>query len=460
MSIIPFPAPGETPPPRRLPGLPSARRIKTLQEIAATFSAPAPPPPPPIAVVELSRSEIIRRGNAAMKELTGFIGPSQAATVKSYLKGEEGQWFMEKMEELAAIVKSMPVTYGQDGKGDDAICYLHYFGPNYDCWITEKDMEESENPAEAQWQAHGYTHWAHNGQHVSMGYICLPEIFRAGAELDFHFAPRPLREIKRKLGIEVTDPTPPVTPPPSNSDPRPHLASPTDRIFGSWQILSEQIPHGAILFCKLGDFWETFSHHAEIAAPILHVAITKRQGLPLCGIPVHAEETFFRCLLHANYPVILAETDAAGIWRIQRTLTPLSQQSEDPILTRQKTFLAMEDGYQPGAIISYQWGYEQTNYNYYRIEKRTGHFVTLTPILSRSTPTGDTHTDEFPTDTPKDYAKDHDPVWGNKDLANPKPTFRRKLSILDGKPAGLSITGGSGWARLWEGRVGKATHYA
>lgn len=491
MSILPFPTarmlPGIKPLDSAAPAAPRAI-VSDLSAILARAEPPAPAPQP-AAHATLPPLTIIARGMRALKKLTGFIGKSQAATVRSALREEEGQWFMEKMEELANLIEGMPVTYGQDGKGDDAICYLHYFGPNYDLWITEKDMEKSENPAEAQWQAHGYTHWAQNGAHVSMGYICLPEILAAGAELDFHFKPRPVREVKRKLGIEVKEPAAAdcLKAPGSDSDaansgdsrkplgclnsdsddaaaaadPEPPAAPKSTGIFGGWETLSEQIPHGAVLFCRLGDFYETFAHHAKLAAPLLQVALTKRNMVPMCGFPVHAQDSYIKRLLEAGHSVMLAEFDKdSGKAIVQRAITPPSAADEDPLITRQKSFLAMEDGYQAGAIISYSWGWEQTNYNYYRIEKRSGEFVTLIPLVSRSTPTGDMHSDEFPTDTPKDYAKDHDPAWGNKNLEKPKPTFRRKLTIRDGKPSGFSISSGTGWARLWEGRVGKATHYA
>lgn len=224
MSIIPFPTA------RMLPGikpLDSALRAPrtVTSDLAAILgsagvspaSSPSTIPDPPSTI--LTEAEIFRRGKDALKKLTGFIGKSQIAAVRTALRGEEGQWFMEKMEELAALIQGMPVTYGQDGKGDDAICHLHYFGPGYDAWITEKDIEESANPAESQWQAHGYTHWAQNGAHISIGYICLPEILAAGVELDFHFQPCPVRHIKHHLGIHQVAGT--TSPGPSQGQPVP-----------------------------------------------------------------------------------------------------------------------------------------------------------------------------------------------------------------------------------------------
>jgi hypothetical protein len=475
MSIIPFPS-------RHLPGIPLVKPLDSaaaapraiLSDLAAILGSATPPAAeapaaePPAIIPPLT---IIARGMKALKRLAGFIGPSQLAFVKQALRGEEGQWFMEKMEELAAIIQGMPVTYGQNGKGDDAICYLHYFGPSYDMWITEKDIEEPADPAEAQWQAHGYTHWAQNGDHISMGYICLPEILAAGAELDFHFSPCTVREIKQKVtGASCSSPSP------DHPDPEPDPPAPKSTgIFGGWELLSEQIPQGVILFVQLGDFHETFAHHAKLAAPLLNVALTKRNGVPMCGIPVHAADSYIKRLLEAGHAVMLATFDKdSGKAHVQRTLTPPACQAPtgedmkppatdpptDPIAERQKEFLAMPDGYQPGAIIYCSWGYDQTNINFYRIEKRSGAFVTLIPLRQRDrTETGFMSGTTMPSDTPKDYAKDHDPAWSNKDPQNPKPSFRRKLSIREGHINGLNVFG-CGWASLWEGKPMNWTSYA
>ncbi|HNV36770.1 MAG TPA: hypothetical protein PKL79_07100, partial [Rectinema sp.] len=40
-----------------------------------------------------------------------------------------------------------------------------------------------------------------------------------------------------------------------------------------------------ILFFRLGDFYEMFNEDAKEASAILGLTLTKRQGLPMCGIP-------------------------------------------------------------------------------------------------------------------------------------------------------------------------------
>lgn len=131
----------------------------------------------------------IALGLAALASIKAFIGPMQTACVKDLIRGsEERDFYIDKMIELAGRIRTMPVTYQQDGLGDAAVAHLHYFTPGSDFYITEKDMNpEEENPSGYQMQAYGYA--CVNGEH-DMGYIAIPEILAAGAELDFHFAPK------------------------------------------------------------------------------------------------------------------------------------------------------------------------------------------------------------------------------------------------------------------------------
>jgi DNA mismatch repair protein MutS len=62
------------------------------------------------------------------------------------------------------------------------------------------------------------------------------------------------------------------------------------------QFLSVKSQHpDAIVFYRMGDFYEMFLGDAEIAAPLLDIALTtrdrgKEDAVPMCGIPVHAAD--------------------------------------------------------------------------------------------------------------------------------------------------------------------------
>lgn len=125
--------------------------------------------------------------DAASDDLKPFMGKAQLDTVREMAQGEESVWFITRMVELAALVCSMPKTYEQDGKGDQAIASLHYFTGGCDWYITEKGMEAE------QLQAFGLANLGYGGE---LGYISIVEILEAGAELDLHFSPKTLQQIK------------------------------------------------------------------------------------------------------------------------------------------------------------------------------------------------------------------------------------------------------------------------
>lgn len=125
----------------------------------------------------------------AVKTLKPFIGHPQLSTMTKNCYGEEKQFFIDKLVEMAELIKNMPKTYEQDGKGDDAIVYLHYFHGSMDWYITEKDVDTD---GEGQLQAFGL---ADMGYGAELGYISIEDI-KEHVELDLHFKPRPLREVR------------------------------------------------------------------------------------------------------------------------------------------------------------------------------------------------------------------------------------------------------------------------
>jgi hypothetical protein len=129
--------------------------------------------------------------------LAEFIGRRQLRAVAEGMRGEEGEFFAQKMIELAGIVSGMPKTYEQSGRGDEAIVSLHYFaGGAANWWITEKDIGTPEEPG--QHQAFGLANLfgGPTDQDAELGYISIVELLANNAELDFHFKPRTLGELK------------------------------------------------------------------------------------------------------------------------------------------------------------------------------------------------------------------------------------------------------------------------
>ncbi len=68
----------------------------------------------------------------------------------------------------------------------------------------------------------------------------------------------------------------------------------------------------AILFFRLGDFYEMFFEDAETAAKVLDIALTSRNRsdgapVPLCGVPHHAAAPYIDKLLSAGFKVAVCE---------------------------------------------------------------------------------------------------------------------------------------------------------
>ena len=130
----------------------------------------------------------------AWETVRPFMSRGEFQALLTGAQGEEKQFFFDKVAELAQTITTMPKTYEQDGKGDQAIAYLHYFNAgNQDWYITEKDMGTPEEPG--QHQAFGLADLGYGGE---LGYISIVELVKAGVELDLYFKPRTLAEIKAK----------------------------------------------------------------------------------------------------------------------------------------------------------------------------------------------------------------------------------------------------------------------
>ena len=84
-----------------------------------------------------------------------------------------------------------------------------------------------------------------------------------------------------------------------------------------WKAIRRQVPEDTILFYRIGDFYEMFFDDAKRAAPILGVALTRRGGAPLCGVPYLAVDAYIAKAARAGYKVAICEQmeDAASARR-------------------------------------------------------------------------------------------------------------------------------------------------
>jgi len=78
-------------------------------------------------------------------------------------------------------------------------------------------------------------------------------------------------------------------------------------MMAQYLAMRKSLPADVILLYRLGDFYEMFFEDAKTAAPILNVALTKRGGTPMCGVPYHAAQSYLARLLKAGKRVAIAE---------------------------------------------------------------------------------------------------------------------------------------------------------
>ncbi|HSS15974.1 MAG TPA: DNA mismatch repair protein MutS [Candidatus Dormibacteraeota bacterium] len=71
--------------------------------------------------------------------------------------------------------------------------------------------------------------------------------------------------------------------------------------------LRGSIPRDTLLLFRLGDFYELFFEDAKEASVLLNVALTKRNGVPMCGVPYHAAQTYIAKLIKAGRRVAICD---------------------------------------------------------------------------------------------------------------------------------------------------------
>ncbi|WP_423208727.1 DNA mismatch repair protein MutS [Paracoccus yeei] len=114
---------------------------------------------------------------------------------------------------------------------------------------------------------------------------------------------------------------------------------------------------GALLFYRMGDFYEMFFEDAVAASAALDIALTRRgthlgQPIPMCGVPVHAAESYLLTLIRKGFRVAIAEQmeDPAEARKrgaksvvardVVRLVTPGTLTEESLLEARRHNFLA------------------------------------------------------------------------------------------------------------------------
>jgi len=89
------------------------------------------------------------------------------------------------------------------------------------------------------------------------------------------------------------------------------MSEPTTPLMRQYAAIKKQHPN-ALVFFRLGDFYELFYEDAVVAARELQITLTSRnkekdQAIPMCGVPYHAAENYMAKLLRKGFKVALCE---------------------------------------------------------------------------------------------------------------------------------------------------------
>jgi DNA mismatch repair protein MutS len=137
----------------------------------------------------------------------------------------------------------------------------------------------------------------------------------------------------------------------------------------------------ALLFFRMGDFFEMFYEDAETASRVLGLTLTSRDKgtnpIPMAGIPHRNVDTYLRKLLRAGFKVAICDQvqdprEATGLVerRVTRIVTP-GTLTEDSIL----------EGKEPNYLASVVCGKEEVGLSW--LDLSTGRFVTSEVAIER-----------------------------------------------------------------------------
>jgi DNA mismatch repair protein MutS len=114
-----------------------------------------------------------------------------------------------------------------------------------------------------------------------------------------------------------------------------------------YRRIKAELPEGVILLFRLGDFYEMFFEDAREAAPVLGVALTQRAGVPMCGVPHHALDSYLAKLIRAGRKAAVCDqmedpAGAKGIVRreVTRVVTPGTVTEENILDAGRNNYLA------------------------------------------------------------------------------------------------------------------------
>src|SRR5260221_5824455 len=126
------------------------------------------------------------------------------------------------------------------------------------------------------------------------------------------------------------------------------MTEPSTPLMRQYAAIKKQHPN-ALLFLRLGDFYELFFEDAVVAARELQITLTSRNkekdhAIPMCGVPYHAAENYLSKLLRKGFKVAICEQ-----MEVPNAATKLVRREVTRVLT-------------PGPVIDSSVGSEENNF--------------------------------------------------------------------------------------------------
>src|SRR5689334_9388831 len=126
------------------------------------------------------------------------------------------------------------------------------------------------------------------------------------------------------------------------------MTEPSTPLMRQYAAVKKEHPT-ALLFFRLGDFYELFFDDAMVAAKELQITLTSRNkekgvSVPMCGVPYHAAEGYIAKLIRKGFKVAICE------------------QMEDPRLAKKLVRREVTRVVTPGTAADSSLGSEENNF--------------------------------------------------------------------------------------------------
>jgi DNA mismatch repair protein MutS len=126
------------------------------------------------------------------------------------------------------------------------------------------------------------------------------------------------------------------------------MSEPSTPLMRQYTAIKKEHP-SALLFFRLGDFYELFFEDAVVAARELQITLTSRNkekgiAIPMCGVPYHSAENYIAKLIRKGFKVAICE------------------QMEDPKVAKKLVKREVTRVLTPGTAADSQLGSEENNF--------------------------------------------------------------------------------------------------